>query len=359
MATITRLSRNSGVRYKAIIKYRGRVVKTKTFSSKNAARAWAKRIESDQEMIRALGVPGYRITFAQLAEEYLAQWRGKDKAVPSKVRQWVELLGDRTLTDIEPHEIQSALEKYGNGNVIHGVGVGRTMETKKKRAPGTYNRWRAQISVMFSFAIKRRYVTANPVRLVPALPEAKGRVRWLSDEERERLLKACKRSDWPKLHLLVVLAITTGARLGELLNLRWSHIDLEAKTAYLEDTKNGEGRMLTLPSPAINELKQYQGDGGGLVFPSDRMPDRPFHFRKHWDQALLAAVLEGFRFHDLRHTAASYLVMNGATLYEVGEVLGHKTLDTTKRYAHLSTHHKAQLTERVFSKIMGGKGARR
>ena len=72
----------------------------------------------------------------------------------------------------------------------------------------------------------------------------------------------------------------------------------------------------------------------------------------YWYDVLKDAQVEDFRFHDLRHTAASYLVMNGATLYETGEVLGHKSIQTTKRYAHLSTAHKSSLTERIFSEVL-------
>jgi site-specific recombinase XerD len=90
----------------------------------------------------------------------------------------------------------------------------------------------------------------------------------------------------------------------------------------------------------------------GLIFASEKKSSQAMEFRKHWLKALKAAEIEDFRFHDLRHTTASYLVMNGATLYEVGEVLGHKNLETTKRYAHLSTKHKQALTDRVLGSLI-------
>ena len=110
--------------------------------------------------------------------------------------------------------------------------------------------------------------------------------------------------------------------------------------------------MLSLPSPAMAALESWRAVGTGLVFPSETRPGQHFEVRKHWCAALDTAGIEDFRFHDLRHSAASYLVMNGATLNETAEVLGHKSIQTTMRYAHLSTEHKAKLTERIFGALM-------
>ena len=90
--------------------------------------------------------------------------------------------------------------------------------------------------------------------------------------------------------------------------------------------------------------------GNGLIFFSPNNPDKPFDFRKQWYASLKRARISNF----LRHTAASYLVMAGATLHEAGQILGHKSEQSTKRYAHLSTHHKLELTERVMNEIFAG-----
>ncbi len=176
-------------------------------------------------------------------------------------------------------------------------------------------------------------------------------VRWLSDEERGRLLATCKDSAWPRLYPLVFMALTTGARRGELLKLTWADIDFDSGLATCRDTKNGDPRILPLPQATQTVLKPFRGIGSALVFPSERIPTKPMEFRKLWSTALQQAGIENFRFHDLRHSAASYLVMNGATLHETAEVLGHRSVQTTKRYAHLSTQHKAALTERILGKL--------
>jgi len=152
----------------------------------------------------------------------------------------------------------------------------------------------------------------------------------------------------------VRLLLGTGCRLGEAMALRWCDVDLAERTAYLERTKNGSARMLTLPAPLVAELKKHRAIGVGLVFGADPKPgqqQRPFTFRKHWNKARIEAGLPDLRLHDLRHDAASQLAMAGATLLEIGEVLGHKSQQTTKRYSHLSVEHLRALTDRV----LGGK----
>jgi integrase len=147
-----------------------------------------------------------------------------------------------------------------------------------------------------------------------------------------------------------LLALTTGARQGELLALRWEDIDFNKRTATLQETKNSETRLLTLPTPSITELMKFRATKG-LVFPG-KNDSNSYNFRKPWRKALAEAKVTNFRFHDLRHSAASYLVMSGATLHQTAEVLGHKSIETTRRcYAHLSTEHKKELTDRVLGTL--------
>jgi integrase len=127
------------------------------------------------------------------------------------------------------------------------------------------------------------------------------------------------------MYLLVLLAITTGMRKSELLNLRWEAINFDKGLAILYTTKNGETRINPIPNVALNELKKFRQIGNGLIFFSANNTEKPFDFRKQWYSSLKRADITGFRFHDLRHTAASYLVMAGATLHEAGQLLGHKS----------------------------------
>ena len=168
------------------------------------------------------------------------------------------------------------------------------------------------------------------------------------------------------------MAITTGARQGELLRLKWSDIDFSARRAYVYQSKNGEPRVLPFVDSVIDELTRHRDriieeqrkklDPGieallpfetvALIFESKRAPGKPFEFRKHWVKAMKKAKMTNFRFHDLRHTCASYLAQNGATLLEIAEVLGHKQMEVTKRYSHLCVDHKQDLVDRMLGGVL-------
>ena len=182
--------------------------------------------------------------------------------------------------------------------------------------------------------------------------ESRGRVRYLSDTERERLLAACRGSAWPRLHLLVLMAITTGARRGELLGLTWRDVDLERAEATLHDTKNGDRRVLVLIPQVVEELHLFKprdaAESRSLVFRSRLRPSQPYATAKVFDEAVATAGIRDFRFHDCRHCTASYLAQHGASLLEIADTLGHRTLRMVQRYAHLNTDSRRRLIGRVF-----------
>ena len=179
--------------------------------------------------------------------------------------------------------------------------------------------------------------------------ESRGRIRFLSDDERDRLLKACEEASNPLIYLLVVIALSTGARFSEILNLKWENVDLKRKMFYFMDTKNSENRAVPISSKAYELIKKHskvRKINSDYVF---ARPDgkKPTDLRFQWEEAVKKAELTDFRFHDLRHTAASYLAMNGATLVEISEILGHKTMQMVKRYSHLTQTHTAEVLERM------------
>lgn len=332
-ATYVKLQRQSGTRYKAIIRDGDRVLSTKTFTRKTDATTWAKALLRDSERLEALGNPEARITLAELADLYTEAWKGRDHALAGRVKALVTVAGTRRLIDITEAYIRADLDAYAPDH-----------------CPATVNRRKAAWSALLKFAVTRGYLKDNPARRICARTEDNARVRWLEDDERKRLLAACDASTSPLLRLLVILAMTTGARLGELLALRWEQIDFTRRTAIIARTKNGDPRTLVFPTPAIAELMKHRKPSG-LIF--DRGDGRTLVFRTHWEAALKAASLDGLHFHDLRHDAASQLVMAGATLHEVAEILGHRSLQSTKRYAHLSHEHKRDVADRVMARVFG------
>jgi len=375
MATIRERRRKDGkATYEVQIRLRGQPSHTKAFRRKTDAQKYVQDFESAARQRRAFRyLEGTKHTLAEAIDRYLyvADVRARKshssarraagapgafspsvvdkKDLPARERAllwWKREIGDRLLADVTPALLVQVRDRIAT----------ETSRRGEVRAPATVNRTFAYLSTVLTFAVKEwQWIEQNPLRSVRQLREPRGRVRFLSDDERARLLAACRDSNSPDLFPIVVLALSTGARRGEIEWLRWRDVDLGRATATLTDTKNGETRALHLAGPALELLRErskVRRIDSDLVFPRAD-GTAPMATEKHWRKARSAAGLSNFRFHDLRHSAASYLAMNGATLAEIAAVLGHKTLAMVKRYAHLSEQHTAAVVRRMNSKIFG------
>jgi len=336
MATIQKLSNNSGVSYRVLIRKKGLKAISKTFSTKRLASQFALKIESDTKAQQAFGGVSNTTTFKFASKDYLInRYPGirPPRSHEGRIEYWNKWFKDKRLIDITKSDITRGLK-----------------ELPDRLSNTTVNKYKAAASVVFSYACREFDLPDNPTRHISSLSEPSGRIRFLSDDERSRLFKACRSSQWGKLYLLVLLAITTGARKGELLSLRWCDVDFDRQTAFISTTKNGQPKVLPLTNSVIVELIKFVQSGNSLIFNSQITTDSPFCFYKQWKNALLSADIKDFRFHDLRHTTASYLAQSGASLLEIADVLGHKQIQMTKRYAHLCVDHK----QRLINKVLGG-----
>jgi integrase len=295
-----------------------------------------------------------------LIDRYMADYAGRDRTRVPHLSWWLGQLGaDRHFTSITEDDVLEGLEalrarpaRVYIGRDAAGAPIHRA---KGKLSGSTANRYHAALMALFTWAIKRRHAPRdweNPTCKIERTPERNQVVRFLTDEERERLLEACRRSAWPRLYCLVLMAITTGARRGELLGLTWGSMDLERGSARVLDTKNGEPRVLPLTPALLEELVRFKVDRPEVrVFPSRSKLTEPRAFESSWLTALRSARVKRFRFHDLRHTAASYLAQSGASLLEIADFMGHRQLAMVKRYAHLTIATKANLVNRVLGGI--------
>jgi integrase len=208
------------------------------------------------------------------------------------------------------------------------------------RKPATVNRYLGALRSCWSWGRAAQYIPAErvwPTRLF--LTEPKERVRFLSDDELKAVLtEAEKYAPW--MHTAIVVSLATGLRQGNVLNLEWKDLNFDKKTVTVlgKDTTGGGGKWLTvhLPDPAIVALKKIRVVGPKRVFtrPNGTPADKSF-LTFHWNVVRKAAGLKDFRWHDLRHTCASFLAQNGASLLEIGSVLGHSSPAITAKYAHL------------------------
>jgi integrase len=328
-------------KYQAQIRLTGVKPITKSFQTQRQAKDFIREVEGNKDLQRALGKPDVSdISFDKLVSLYLDQYSGKDRSVMGRLLWWKVRLGSTNVTRITAFMVDDGLSEL----VEQGL------------TGSTCNRYKSTLSSAFSFFIKHKDFKhleySNPVRaeLITTFSENPAKERFLTDQEQITLLEACKQSQYDKLYLLVLMALTTGARKGELTGLKWSDIDVKTRLATLHTTKNGKPRVLALTREVIEVLIQHREIGDCLVFKSTVNNLRPHDIKRCFSYALKRADITKFRFHDLRHSAASNLARNGASLLEIADVLGHSNTTVTQRYAHLCNDHKTALIDRV----MGG-----
>jgi site-specific recombinase XerD len=215
------------------------------------------------------------------------------------------------------------------------------------RKPATLNRYRTLLGLTFSLAVRNEKVTTNPVRHVKPRQENNERVRFLDDEEETNL-----RSKIRELHreheAEFDLALHTGMRRGEQYGLRWQDVDLKRGIITIPRSKHGEVRHIQINSVARSALQALRemGNGLGHVCPRPHGPQSR-DAREWFNQVLRQADIQNFRWHDLRHTFASRLVMAGVPLRAVQVLMGHKRMETTLRYSHLGEAHLREAVERL------------
>jgi len=352
MASIQQRKTNDGkYRYRVLIRLSGYPPQTATFDRKTDAKKWAQATESKiREGRYFVSNEAQKHTLAELTKRYitneLPKKPGSAASQKTQLKWWSDELGIYKLSEISPAIISECRDKLAATELGSG----------KLRSPATVNRYLAVLSHAFTVAMKEwGWIEDNPLRRVSRLKEPQGRVRYLSDDERQSLFVACDKSRNQILLVIVTLAISSGMRFSEIMNLRWPDIDFDRSVLYLHKTKNNERRAVPLFGPAsvaLKERSKVRRIGSDLVFPNHK-GDAPANIRSAWNHAVSAAGLEDFRFHDLRHSAASYLAMNGASPSEIAAVLGHKTLQMVKRYAHLSEQHTASVVASMNEKIFG------
>jgi integrase len=299
------------------------------------------------------------IEFRSLVDAYMAQYSGRDSSLPTRLAWWVAHFGDRLVHEITDDDVHAALELLANEPATTYVGrlpSGKPIlrPKKGKRSAATINRYHVSLGALLKFAQRKRLLPKgwqNPSHQVERQPEDNARVRYLTEDERKRLLAVCKTSYWPRLYALVLMALTTGARRGELLRMTWQDIDVSGAAAFVRTSKNGEPRVLPLTPAVVTELKRFLGKPEQLVFGSERRPGKPMCIEAHWKSALKQAKISNFRFHDCRHSCASALAQQGASLLELADVLGHRTMAMVRRYSHLSIGSKRRLVDRVLGDI--------
>lgn len=270
-----------------------------------------------------------KYTFYNLADEYLktVKWQKAYKSKVGYVKQLLEFFKIQPLQSLNTRLV----DQFQN----------MRLEYNK---PATVNRLLATLKHMFTKAVEWDMVSEDvlkKIRKVKLTPENNRRLRFLSREESQILID-CSISH---LKPIVIMALNTGMRLGEILKLKWDQVDLRHGYILLNDAKNNERREIPINS-TLREVLEKLPIGLKIehVFTGD--DGKPYNrVKSSFATALKRANILDFRFHDLRHTFASQLVMSGVDLTTVKELLGHKSISMTLRYAHLSPGHKVKAVQ--------------
>lgn len=336
MASVSTSSLKTGqIVYRARVRHTGKETLCKSFTSLEEAHRWIALMES---MPQVSSDP----TLAEAIEKY------KREVLPGKRHRTI--ISQSQQLSYWRAEIGSLPLKNISSAIINT----HRHSLESKHSGSTANRYLAILAHVYTVAIRDwEWISESPVKKVRRCNEPRGRTRFLSDDERQRLLKSCKASRNKALYPLIVLALSTGCRRNELLKLTWDDIDLSRALIFIRDSKNHQPRTLPITGSALTLLEEMYTpikSTSEKVFKAP-LTGKVYNLENAWQTALRRANIKEFRFHDLRHSCASYLAMNGATLVDIAAILGHRDLKQTMRYAHLSQHHTRGILERMTSML--------
>ena len=279
------------------------------------------------------------VLLADMIKDYLATVEGRLRSYQDYKRYgdyWTDALGNRPLRQI----VSSDIERY----------VARRVQEVK---PSSVNRELQFLKHLFNVAIADGRSDDNPVKRVKLFKENNRRIRFLTDEEEKALLEALAEEQRP----LVLVALHTGLRRANQFHMRWEHIDFATGWVTVPRSKSGEAYRVRMNDTLRETLRALPSRmKGAWVFPSalGKTPmDAQNFYNRVYVPALKEAKIEGATWHTLRHTFASRLVMAGVDLTTVKELMGHKDIATTMRYAHLSPGHQLDAVQRLNRKPTG------
>ncbi len=262
---------------------------------------------------------------------------------------FLEYFGNINLEDITPAKIEDFKRDVKNN-------------TGNKNA--TINRYLQALSKMLNIAVANELINKNPMWSVKKLKENNYKTRVLMPEEEERLFKEIERGYevigrdrkkkiiYPYLYLknIIICALQTGMRKAEILNLKWSNIDFDYEYIELYVTKSGKSRKIPISTKLMKILKEILASSNSeYVFVNPSTNANYIDIHKSFETVLENAKVNNFRFHDLRHTAATRMLEKGADIRTVQEILGHSSVSVTERYTHTNAKNKKNAIELLCS----------
>jgi len=281
--------------------------------------------------------------FVQFVKEVYIPWVSeKNRSWKTSIRYTLPVLCEwfkgKTFAQISP----LLIEKYKRER------RGSITNRGTARRPATINRELQLLSTVFSLAIRHKLTTTNPCQEVELLPEDNRRTRYLLDEEEPRLLEVLT---GPRAHLrtLVIVAISTGMRRGDQLNLRWEKVDFQRNVIYVPNSKTGKDYPVPMNVDVRNVLLELKRKSRGSddVFTNPETSKPYTDLKKAFGTACRLAGIRNLHWHDLRHTFGTRLAEAGYSEATIAELMGHTEAKTTRRYTHGTDRAKQAAVEAV------------
>ncbi len=344
MATLVKTDAGT---WKAIIRKQEWPITSKTFRTKRDATDWARSAED--EMVRGVYISragAERLTVKEAVQKYLKEVTPTKKPTTQRsenitAEHLIDFLGKYSMAALSNDLVASYRD--------HRITLGKSNNTVRIEL--------AMLSNLFTVAIQEwgLGLTHNPVAAIRKPSPGKGHDRRLSADEEKRLLEAVEQHSNPMLGWIVRIAIETGMRQSEILNLRTAQIDLASRVVRLTDTKNNSARTVPLTAEATSALKSaidnpLRPKDSDLVFFGEPGKDgqrRPYQFVKIWAGIKETLGIGDLHFHDLRHEAVSRLVEGGLSDQEVASISGHKSMQMLRRYTHLRAEDLVSKLDRM------------
>ncbi len=353
MVRYNKRENQKGTSYQAIIRVKGYNTLCKTFKLKSDAQNWAEPIEIAMKkgIYKEFEQNNYQIeTVADLIDyfdENVAKIRYSHYEKYSALfLWWKNHIGYVKVRELSTSMLTSCKNILINEKITKG-------KTETTRKANTINKYLMCMSAVLTYATNElQIIDLNPMSKVKTLKKPNGRTKFLSDEQVETLALRCKEHS-PKTFLFFMLLLKTGGRFNEIRHLQVKDIDRQNSRVYFLDTKNNTHRGVHIDKYTLDLLEQYTKENNiesGYIFTASRTGAKLADMKGVLESIIADAGLEDFHIHDIRHTTASILAKNGASLLEIAEILGQKSMTVAKIYSHLTKKHTEDLLASIMDK---------
>lgn len=363
MANIREIINKGGKSYKATVRVKGYKPEYKTFTgkkAKTAAALWASDIETQmkkgvyKQSVNNIDFdnPCENINsvtdLLNYFEKEIAPTRYADpEKYTTMYDWWRNRIGDVQLKNLTTSMLSQCKQILSTEKIQKG-------EKFVVRKNNTINKYLMCLSAPLTYAVKElEIISVNPMSNVTKMPKTNGRTRFLSMDEIKLFMTVCKNHS-KMIYLFVLLLISTGARYNEVRHLKVENIDFQNNQVYYLDTKNKEHRGVHVPAEILELLQGFISErniSSGYIFLNNKKTKLAY-IRGTLQDIIKDLGLKDFHIHDVRHTTASYIAMNGGSLLDIAEILGHKSLTMARRYSHLTKKHTETVLNKVANKIL-------